>query len=86
MWGDDVGEGNGDGGDCSLLSINQKSEFIEMVAGLGTARVRDRFKEEHTRVPCILHNDEIDAVRSRYCRKWTFLFPIFWSTFFNYWD
>lgn len=44
-----------------FLSMNG-SEFIEMIGGLGAARVRDLFNEAKKRSPCIVYIDEIDAV------------------------
>ncbi|KAH8388793.1 hypothetical protein KR200_004361 [Drosophila serrata] len=44
-----------------FLSMNG-SEFIEMIGGLGAARVRDLFQEGKKRAPCIIYIDEIDAI------------------------
>lgn len=44
-----------------FLSMNG-SEFIEMIGGLGAARVRDLFKDASKKAPCIIYIDEIDAI------------------------
>jgi len=42
------------------------SDFVEMFSGVGSARVRDLFKQARKKAPCIVYIDEIDAIgRSR---------------------
>ncbi|KAK4296778.1 hypothetical protein Pmani_030752 [Petrolisthes manimaculis] len=48
-------------GQVPFLAMNG-SEFIEMIGGLGAARVRDLFKEAKKRAPCIIYIDELDAI------------------------
>ncbi|MBQ8150494.1 MAG: ATP-dependent zinc metalloprotease FtsH [Clostridia bacterium] len=38
------------------------SEFVEMFAGMGAAKVRDLFKQAKEKAPCIVFIDEIDAI------------------------
>jgi cell division protease FtsH len=40
------------------------SEFVEMIVGVGAARVRDMFKEARAKAPAIIFIDEIDALGS----------------------
>jgi cell division protease FtsH len=44
-----------------FFSING-SEFVEMFAGVGAARVRDLFQQAKSNAPCIVFIDELDAV------------------------
>jgi len=49
----------------SFFSISG-SEFVEMVVGVGAARVRDLFEQARKAAPCIIFIDELDALgRSR---------------------
>ena len=38
------------------------SEFVEMFAGMGAAKVRDLFQQANEKAPCIVFIDEIDAI------------------------
>ena len=38
------------------------SEFVEMFAGMGAAKVRDLFRQAKEKAPCIVFIDEIDAI------------------------
>ena len=38
------------------------SEFVEMVVGMGAAKVRDLFKQAAEKAPCIVFIDEIDTI------------------------
>ena len=38
------------------------SEFVQMFAGMGAARVRDLFKQAQEKAPCIVFIDEIDTI------------------------
>ena len=38
------------------------AEFVELIVGVGAARVRDMFKEARAHAPCIVFIDELDAI------------------------
>ena len=44
-----------------FLSISG-SNFVEMFAGMGAAKVRDLFKEAEKNAPCIIFIDEVDSI------------------------
>ena len=47
--------------DVPFFSISG-SEFVEMVVGMGAAKVRDLFKQASEKAPCIVFIDEIDTI------------------------
>ena len=47
--------------DVPFFSISG-SEFVEMFVGMGTAKVRDLFKQANEKAPCIVFIDEIDTI------------------------
>ena len=54
--------------DVPFLSM-AGSDFVEMFAGVGSARVRDLFTRARKLAPCIVYVDEVDAIgRSRRSR------------------
>jgi cell division protease FtsH len=50
--------------DVPFFSISG-SDFVEMFVGVGASRVRDLFKQAKDNSPCIIFQDEIDAVGRR---------------------
>lgn len=46
---------------CKFFAMSG-SDFIEMYAGRGAARVRELFKEARKNTPCIIFIDELDAI------------------------
>lgn len=42
------------------------SEFVEVLVGVGSARIRDLFKRAKVNRPSVIFIDEIDALATRY--------------------
>ena len=38
------------------------TDFVETFSGIGSARMRDLYKQARSHAPCILYIDEIDAI------------------------
>lgn len=50
------------------------SEFVEVLVGVGSARIRDLFKRAKVNKPSVIFIDEIDALATRYLLNLDFFF------------